>query len=473
MNSELDLKRLTPSLVVALSVWLERTEAEISLLRQARQCYPANYLINFNLGKALTQDKANREQLTDGIAYYRVASAIRPNSVVYNNLGVALGHIERSEEAIYCFQQAIELNPQYHAAHANLGRSLMEKGRLDEAIDWFQRAIDLNPKAAITRNNLGLIWEKKGKLDKAIACYREAMALAPNEPFGFNNLGHLHAKQGDYDQAIGYLLQSIKAKPTAQAHLNLGKVYHNQGKYAEAIETYRKSIAINPKLAEAQGDLGASLYWQGQFSEASMCAALALSYAHPRDAQRSRYEALLERCKKMLLLSEQLPAVLAGSLRSSIEDRLQLAWVCSRPSKQLYAEAVRLYSDAFSEEPTQADDLDAGRRHQAACAAVLAAFRHDQDPIKLGETERGRFRQTALAWLQADLALWKRAVQTSNPKRRAMRMELLRRANTPALAAVRDPAALANLPAPERQAWQQLWADVRALRAQSSKDTNP
>jgi hypothetical protein len=32
---------------------------------------------------------------------------------------------------------------------------------------------------------------------------------------------------------------------------------------------------------------------------------------------------------------------------------------------------------------------------------------------------------------------------------------------------VRDPNALARLPEPERQAWQQLWADVADMRARA------
>jgi len=37
------------------------------------------------------------------------------------------------------------------------------------------------------------------------------------------------------------------------------------------------------------------------------------------------------------------------------------------------------------------------------------------------------------------------------------------------LAGVRDPDALAKLPAPERESWRKLWADVEALRKKASE----
>jgi hypothetical protein len=39
----------------------------------------------------------------------------------------------------------------------------------------------------------------------------------------------------------------------------------------------------------------------------------------------------------------------------------------------------------------------------------------------------------------------------------------------PGFAGVRDPAALAQLPAAERAGWQQLWQDVEAVQAGVSK----
>ena len=62
---------------------------------------------------------------------------------------------------------------------------------------------------------------------------------------------------------------------------------------------------------------------------------------------------------------------------------------------------------------------------------------------------------------------WNGCARTSrsaspNPAATAQRWQRL-----PDLASVRDAAALAKLPADERQGWQQFWADVAELRKQA------
>ena len=70
-------------------------------------------------------------------------------------------------------------------------------------------------------------------------------------------------------------------------------------------------------------------------------------------------------------------------------------------------------------------------------------------------------RRQALAWLRADLALRARLLQGGKSIDGAVTIWQ----TEPALASVRDPAALAKLPDAERQQWGRLWADVAALLA--------
>ena len=53
------------------------------------------------------------------------------------------------------YLHAAELKPDYATAHYNLGVALYHKGRLDEAIAEFRTAIELNPGDARAHRNLG------------------------------------------------------------------------------------------------------------------------------------------------------------------------------------------------------------------------------------------------------------------------------------------------------------------------------
>ena len=48
----------------------------------------------------------------------------------------------------------------------------------------------------------------------------------------------------------------------------MGNVFHEQGRLEEAIEAYKKALAINPDYAEAYSNLGVSLHDQGELEEA-------------------------------------------------------------------------------------------------------------------------------------------------------------------------------------------------------------
>ncbi len=92
----------------------------------------------------------------------------------------------------------------------------------------------------------------------------------------------------------------------------------------------------------------------------------------------------------------------------------------------------------------------------------------------MGAQERAQWRQRAVAWLRADLALWARRLAGGKPADRAAVREALRSWQTDAdLAGIRDAAALDKLPAEERAACRKLWADVADLLKKAEPSGKP
>ena len=70
--------------------------------------------------------------------------------------------------------------------------------------------------------------------------------------------------------------------------------------------------------------------------------------------------------------------------------------------------------------------------------------------------------------MKADLAAWTRRLEKASAKERGDFSSLLQRWQyDPALAAVRDEAALEKMPNEVRAAWRQLWQEVDGLRRQA------
>ena len=80
------------------------------------------------------------------------------------------------------------------------------------------------------------------------------------------------------------------------------------------------------------------------------------------------------------------------------------------------------------------------------------------------DAARARFRQEARALLRAEVAAQaQRLSGAGHAEAAAARQVLEGLRGLPVLAGVRDPAALADLPEPERQTWQKLWQEVEGL----------
>src|SRR5262245_59145346 len=101
---------------------------------------------------------------------------------------------------------------------------------------------------------------------------------------------------------------------------------------------------------------------------------------------------------------------------------------------------------------------------QVAEQAERAAYEGESMASPAAAAARSRFRRQAQAWLRAEVAAQAEQLSGGGPDEAAAArrvLELLR--VVPALEGVRNPARLANLPEPERQAWQAFWREVEGL----------
>jgi Tfp pilus assembly protein PilF len=78
-----------------------------------------------------------------------------------------------------------------------------------------------------------------------------------------------HAQtEGDYDQAVDLYRKSLAIHPTAEAHTFLGWTFHYQGRIQEAIDECKRAIEIDPDFGNPYNDIGAYLIALGRHDEA-------------------------------------------------------------------------------------------------------------------------------------------------------------------------------------------------------------
>ncbi len=90
--------------------------------------------------------------------------------------------------------------------------------------------------------------EQEGNLDKAMSEYEQAFALDPKSAETAFSLASLSLRKGHTDQAARYAQKAIELQPDkTQALMLLAGIYTSTKKYDDAISTYRRVIAIDPK----------------------------------------------------------------------------------------------------------------------------------------------------------------------------------------------------------------------------------
>lgn len=120
---------------------------------------------------------------------------------------------EMVSEAVDAYQRVIEISPDWVEAHINLGVALYHQRRLEEAQRSFLAALALDPANAICRYNLGCVYEEAGKIDEAIENLRCAIRAMPNHADAHFNLALAYEKKGDPARAREHWSQYLKHDP--------------------------------------------------------------------------------------------------------------------------------------------------------------------------------------------------------------------------------------------------------------------
>jgi Ca-activated chloride channel family protein len=121
--------------------------------------------------------------------------------------------------------------------------------------------------AAVEEGNAKM---KAGKADEALAAYDKAVAELPADPGAHFDRGTALAALSRFDEAADEFLRATEAKETslkAAAFYNLGNAFFKKDKFKEAVETYKRALALDPKDERAKWNLEIALKKKRQEDE--------------------------------------------------------------------------------------------------------------------------------------------------------------------------------------------------------------
>jgi TolB-like protein/Flp pilus assembly protein TadD len=111
--------------------------------------------------------------------------------------------------------RAVELDDSDPWAHLALGFVAVTRRRTDDAVEEFHRALDLNPNFAAAHGFLGCGLAFDGRSDQAIDHIEQAIRMSPHDPQNAllnAALGFAHYVAGHYEEAAGFGRKAIQQR---------------------------------------------------------------------------------------------------------------------------------------------------------------------------------------------------------------------------------------------------------------------
>jgi serine/threonine-protein kinase len=183
------------------------------------------------------------------------------------------------EEALRCFQQAIQLAPDFSPSYAGVAYSLVAFGiyyalrphdAFPRARDAADRALAIDPTdalALVMRAHTALWYE--WNFESAEEMARRALELAPGLYLAHHCLGLVLAAQGQFEEAIAAMQRARSLDPLSEyAAAELAWVLILAGRWKQAIRELEPAVARHPLATELRRALGFCLFYADRLEEA-------------------------------------------------------------------------------------------------------------------------------------------------------------------------------------------------------------
>jgi tetratricopeptide (TPR) repeat protein len=177
--------------------------------------------------------------------------------MAHNNLGLLLRQTGRLQDAIWQYEAAAQIKPDYAEAQYNLGNAFLQAGRIQDAIGRYERALQIAPDYIEADNNLAFALLQAGRVKDAIARLEQVVRLEPNLADTHKNLGLALLLMRQPEDAIVQLERAVRLRPDyAEAHFILGNALMQVGKLPDAIVHYEQAVQLKPDFIDARTNLG-------------------------------------------------------------------------------------------------------------------------------------------------------------------------------------------------------------------------
>jgi len=193
----------------------------------------------------------------DAIKFYRLMVANHDTDPhVYQKIGYAQQSLGKLREALknYSRYELVDNTDVWNIKQmAQCYRLLREH---DKAVEYYSKALEISPQSVNLCLSLGHCYLDQGDYDSALKQYYKADFMPKAKHRAWRPIAWCSLLTGKHEQALNYYDKIIyDDSPTAQDHLNYGHALQLSGRIGDAINQYRKSLALEHNNTETFSQL--------------------------------------------------------------------------------------------------------------------------------------------------------------------------------------------------------------------------
>ncbi len=177
-------------------------------------------------------------------------------------LGYTYSQKKDYAHAIEAYRKAVELDGDDLDSLRGLAENLLNNNQAEAALEVYRKLAAADPQDAQTLLHMSEIYRRDGQFEKALDALNKAQAIAPDSVELEYNRALVEQAMGKFDDAArhleGLLARTEKANGNYSASERnnraiflerLGSVYRDQDKNQQAVETFRKMLALGDDSA--------------------------------------------------------------------------------------------------------------------------------------------------------------------------------------------------------------------------------
>ncbi|WP_187148907.1 tetratricopeptide repeat protein [Candidatus Korobacter versatilis] len=176
---------------------------------------------------------------------------------LYSTLGYTYEEQKDYKKAIEAYRKAVMLDKENLDSVRGLAQNLLNDGQLDAALEQYKIIVDQDPSDAQSYQHIAEIDRRNGKFEAALDALKKASALVQDSQEIPYNMAVIYEGQGRYEDAINTIQQLLTKTDKPDASYSsadrsnrsiflerLGNIYREANKPQQAVETFRRMIAL-------------------------------------------------------------------------------------------------------------------------------------------------------------------------------------------------------------------------------------